>query len=66
MLCFFAEVNARVCASQAACSETMAAERQRVWRRINELAAGGDATGEFLAGEFTDPGQILGGGDAGG
>lgn len=66
-LCFVSgDSGARVCASPQVCSETMAAERQRVWQRINEMAADGDPTGEFLAGEFTDPGQIFGGGDAGG
>jgi hypothetical protein len=66
-LCFTAgELNARVCVSQAACREAVAAERKRVWRRINELAAGGDPAGESLAGEFTGPGQLLGGGDDGG
>jgi hypothetical protein len=65
-LCFIAPGPVpRACASPETCRETMAAERQRVWRRINEMAASGDPDGEFLAGEFTDPAQILGGGDDG-
>jgi len=65
-LCFVSgDSGARACASPQMCRETMAAERQRVWQRINELAAGGDPVGAYLAEEFTDPGQILGGGDHG-
>lgn len=65
-LCFLAEPGTRVCASQAACREAMTAERERVYGRIGELAAGGDPVGIYLAGVFTGPGQILRGGDTGG
>ena len=63
-LCFFAgELGKRVCASQAECREAMAAERQRVFRRINERAALGDPDMAYLADVFTNPGQMLGGED---
>jgi len=62
-LCFLAGQGERACASQAACSDAMAAERQRVWQRIQEMAAAGDPAGAELADAFTDPQQILGGGD---
>jgi hypothetical protein len=58
-LCFFAELNERVCASPEECRSSMAAERQRVFRRISELSAAGDPTGVFLEGEFSNPGQLL-------
>ena len=60
--CFFAEAGERVCASQDECRDAMAAERQRVFHRIQELAAAGDPVGVDLAEAFTDPSQILGGG----
>jgi len=62
-LCFLAEPGERVCASQAACHEAMDGERRRVYRRIQEMAAADDPAGAELADVFTDPGQILGGGD---
>jgi hypothetical protein len=37
----------------------MAAERPRVFRRINELPASGDETFGDLAGEFARPDQLL-------
>src|SRR3954451_2044649 len=37
-----AEPGEWVCSSRAVCEDFMAAERQRVFRRINELAATGD------------------------
>ena len=61
-LCFFAERDKRVCASQSACHEVMTAERQRVWQRIQDGAARGEPDMVFLAGEFTGPEQLLGGG----
>jgi hypothetical protein len=39
----------------------MAAERQRVFARIQELAADGDEVGIYLAGEFASPEDLLGG-----
>ena len=60
-LCFLAEPNERVCSTREECHTAMTAERQRVFRRIGELAAAGDPMGEYLAGEFSSPDQILGG-----
>lgn len=65
-LCFVAgEAGARVCWSPLECHLTMAAERQRVWQLIQERAAG-DPDMAYLAGEFTEPEQLLGGNDSGG
>lgn len=62
-LCFASgEPGSRVCASPGQCREVMTGQRQRVFRRISELAAAGDETAVFLAGEFTSPEQLLGGG----
>ena len=62
-LCFVSgELGKRVCGSRDECRETMAAERLRVFRRINERAAQGDPDMAYLAEEFTDPSQLLGGG----
>jgi hypothetical protein len=63
--CFFAEPGKRVCASLAECREKMTAERQRVWQRIQDGAARGEPDMVFLAGEFSGPEQLLGGGAAG-
>jgi hypothetical protein len=56
-LCFWDQIEP--CTSEAQCHTRMAGERQRVFGRINELAAAGDPTGEFLAEEFTNPSQLL-------
>jgi hypothetical protein len=62
-VCFISgELGQRVCAHQAECHEVMTAERQRVFRRMSELAASGDPTMAYLEGEFSRPEQILGGG----
>ena len=62
-VCFFTgQLHHRICGSQDECSRRMAAERQRVFDRIHEAAAAGDPTAAFLAGEFTSPDQLLGGG----
>lgn len=61
-LCFFSgELGSRACADAAECRQRMAAERQRVFARIQELAADGDEVGIYLAGEFTSPEDLLGG-----
>lgn len=60
-LCFFAESGQRDCASLHECRRRMTAERQRVFRRINEMAAHGDKLGEHLASEFSHPAQVLDG-----
>jgi hypothetical protein len=57
----FAEAIGGRCASPAVCARVMAAERQRVFRCIQEGAAGGDETMVYLAGEFASPDQLLGG-----
>lgn len=63
-VCFFGAGNwVRVCDTAQECHERMAGERRRVFRRINEMAAAGDETGEFLSEEFTSPEQLLGGAD---
>lgn len=63
-VCFFAgEDEPRYCRSAAGCHQAMTAERQWVFDRIQALAAEGDPAGAYLAGEFTSPGQLLGGGD---
>ena len=56
-LCFLAgKLNTRVCTSHAECAEVMTAERQRVFREPDMA---------YLAGEFSSPEQLLGGGQAG-
>jgi hypothetical protein len=57
--CFFEKV--RHCDSLAECSARLESERQRMFQRINELAAAGDPDFAFLEGEFTNPEQLLGG-----
>lgn len=60
-LCFVAEAGTRLCPSAGACAEVMTAERQRVFDLIQQKAATGDPDFTYLAGEFTAPGQLLGG-----
>lgn len=61
-MCFFGpEMGERECASVQICHLRMIVERQRIYERIQEMAAEGDPVGEYLAGEFTSPEQILGG-----
>jgi hypothetical protein len=61
-LCFVAaELGTRLCPSQTRCKAVMVAERQRIYGRIQELAAAGDTAAIFLAAEFTSPDQLLGG-----
>lgn len=63
-LCFVAPVlGQRVCATEGDCADRLGAERKRILRRINELAAAGDETAIFLEGEFSSPDQLLGGSD---
>ncbi len=62
-LCFFSpELGSRVCCTQGECQDRLNVERRLVFDRIQDMAAAGDPVGEYLAGEFTTPGQILGGG----
>lgn len=66
-LCFLSgELGKRVCADPGECHAAMTAERQRVYGRISELAAGGHPDFEYLAETFGRPGQLLGGEDDGG
>ena len=61
-LCFVSgEPGKRVCADLGECHRVMDAERRRLFQRIQELAASGDETAVYLAGEFTRPEQLLGG-----
>jgi hypothetical protein len=63
-LCFAAgALTERVCPSLAACQQLMGAERQRVFRRISELAAAGNPDFAYLESVFTSPDQLLGGED---
>jgi hypothetical protein len=62
-LCFFAELHDRVCSSPEECTAKMAGERQRVFRRINELSAAGNPAAAYLEAEFKHPDQLLGGGE---
>ena len=60
-LCFVSERGARSCLSPAQCGAVMGGERRRVFRAINELAAGGDLAAAELADLFAAPGELLGG-----
>lgn len=61
-LCFFApELGERTCADEDECHTRMAVERQRVFQRINELAAEGNPDMVALAEDVTHPEQLLGG-----
>ena len=60
-LCFFAEQGHRACISPVMCKMLMTEERQRVFGRINEMAATGDPAGIELTEYFTSPDQLLGG-----
>lgn len=65
-LCFLSgELGKRVCATLDECRQVMSAERQRVFRRIQEGAAAGNPDMAHLAEEFSSPEQILGGGEEG-
>lgn len=58
--CFVEELNGG-CLNPVRCAAAMTAERLRVYHRIQEMAARGDAVGVILAEEFTSPDQMLGG-----
>ena len=61
-LCFIADLGERACLSAIMCGQVMAAERERVFARIQQQAAAGDKTAAYLLTRFTHPGQLLGGG----
>jgi hypothetical protein len=63
-LCFVAEPGQRLCADPDECARTVAAERRRVFRRIQELSTTDGDVGEaagYLESVFTNPDQLLGG-----
>lgn len=67
-LCFrSSDLNKRVCGSPDECHEQMGSERQRLFQRIQELAATDAPGGDFayLAEVFTSPDQLLGGAESG-
>ncbi len=57
-LCFLAR-RERICVTLDDCRAAMTAERQRVFARINELAASGEKTAQYLAAEFATPDRLL-------
>lgn len=58
-MCFFAGDGPRVCGSPGECTTRMVGERVRVFDVIQERAAAGDPVWRDIAGEFTEPGQLL-------
>lgn len=58
-LCFIAGQHQRVCASQEECHQVVHGEQQRVFQRIQELAANGAEWAADLAEEITLPEQLL-------
>jgi hypothetical protein len=63
-LCFVADPGQRVCADPADCARTLATERRRVFRRIQELSTTAGSAGEadaYLESVFSSPDQLLGG-----
>lgn len=60
-LCFVSGPGERVCLSRVECAATMAQERRRLYRCIQEQAAAGDPVAAGLAAEFTRPEQLLSG-----
>lgn len=58
-LCFFGRDGDRRCLTDAECRIVMRAERQRVWTIVQEKAAAGDPDFVYLAGQLTNPDQIL-------
>ena len=61
-VCFFGpNPHGRDCTTEQQCRTRLTAERQRVFARINEMAAQGDPVGLDLAAEITHPEQLLGG-----
>ena len=61
-VCFLtAGVGGHKCPTLETCTALMRAERQRVFSRINELAAAGDDVFQELAEEFPTPDTVFGG-----
>lgn len=61
-LCFFGGDGVRLCSDQQECRDNMTLQRQRIFNAIQAHAALGDPVAIFLAGEFSDPSELLGGG----
>jgi hypothetical protein len=59
-VCFFGGVSNR-CGSEIECSYRMTGERLRIFDLIQAAAATGDDLMIYLAEQFTDPDQLLGG-----
>jgi hypothetical protein len=58
--CFISgELHKRVCGSQNECRQVVDAERKRIFRRINELAAAEDQNMAYLAEVFSAPDQLF-------
>lgn len=57
-LCFFEQVS-EPCPDLGTCRERMRGERQRVYRRMNELAAHGDQVMSDLVDDFASPDALL-------
>lgn len=56
-MCFF-EATSR-CGTEGECRDRMAGERQRVFRRIQELGAHGDPVWADLSEDFANPDELL-------
>ncbi|WP_280396017.1 hypothetical protein [Nocardia brasiliensis] len=61
VVCFFVEARGHACNGSDECGRLMAARRQQLFQRVNELAALGDEAGTYLAEQITHPEQVLGG-----
>lgn len=61
-LCFIALEGGRLCRSPEHCRDVMQEERQRMFNRIQRLAAAGISDFVYLAAEFPTPDTLLGGG----
>jgi hypothetical protein len=61
-LCFIADE--RVCATETECAYAMAAERVRIFNRLNELRDAGNPIGVEMAQHFTSADQLLNGPEA--
>jgi hypothetical protein len=63
-VCFVSgRLGVRVCGDSGECGRVMVRARQRLFSRISERAAGGDDTAGYLAGVFTSPDRLRGGGE---
>jgi hypothetical protein len=65
VFCFFADVGDRGCLTPDVCTARLDEERRRLFRTVQEAAAAGDPDMAALAARFTNPGQMLRGGEPG-